>query len=162
MMRHTVEFLKPFAVGALLALLGGWIGLFCTLVVDNVWRGVIGVELLTAIMISFVPVFILLAARFALYGTLLLPIAYYLTRRIWPVTPVRYAILGTGLAAAVVVCFYVWQHLSTGLPTREVLHRMSAGGIFGTVLAGAICGSLFGRLVRGHYERYRVSRPGRA
>ena len=155
-----LETLKPFGVGAILAVVGGWVGLFSNLFLVTFHRAGIGPALGYAFVVSFLPPALFVATYLALCGTLLLPIAYYLSRGRWPVTPARYAVVGTVLAVAVLVCFLLWQGRTLDFTLAGWAHPGQMSIAFGTVLAGAICGSLFGWLMRSHYERYRLARTG--
>src|SRR5689334_23245459 len=83
-----------------LAVVGGLTGLFC---VTLAWilSGQLDPLMFFAFMLN--PLAWVVASAIALCGTILLPTTYYLTRRSWPVTPIRYTWIGTGLALALVV-----------------------------------------------------------
>ena len=77
-------------------------------------------------------------------------------------TPLRYALIGTGLATILVLpglTGKIFGAPRAGLsPLIEQQTRfMSMGTSVGTILAGLVCGLLFGALVRGHYQRYRIA-----
>jgi len=154
----------PFAIGAALAIIGGPIGLFCTSFAHSLAQYEPRYALSLAIGMSLLPIALIPAIAVALpFTTLLLPAVYYLTRSRLDVTPLRYAIVGAGLAMGLVLPSLLVGAFGAprvGLsPLMEQQTRfLSLGMNVGTVLAGLVCGLLFGVLVRGHYERYRAAR----
>ena len=158
-LQRTLEAIKPFAAAAVLAVLGGWIGFVGYWALPHVkhlgfWRA-IG----EASFMGLVPVVLIPATVFALSGTLLLPVAYYLSRRRWPVTPLRYALLGFLLAVAVLGAIVAWTSISEAISLQAAVSRSVVKPVaIGTLLAGAVCGSLFARMMRSHYQRYRQVR----
>jgi hypothetical protein len=160
MLWRLIDFCKPFLAGALLAIVGGWIGLFCTSLESGILKNGVVAGLADAIALSFFPWFLVFAVSVAKYGTLLLPIAYFLSRRWWPVTPWRYAAIGCGMAAILMLGFVVWTGVSYNIPLREHFVRTLSIGM-GAVLAGAVCGALFASIMRGSYQRYlaRIGTP---
>ena len=166
MLHRLGEIAKPFAAGAILAVAGGWIGLFCSFLAAGLQTGRLGPALAAAITAGFNLVFLLTATYLALYGTLLLPFAYYATRRKVEVTPGRYAGIGGGLAVGILLVYLIWTSTLARGPLSpalaEATRYTSIGMAIGTLLAGAVCGALFGWMVRGHYERYRLTGIERA
>src|ERR1044072_1993058 len=153
----------PFAIGAALAIIGGPIGLFCTSLAHSLALYEPGHALVRAIGMSLHPIALIPAMAVALpFTTLLLPAVYYLTRSRLDVTPLRYAIVGAVLAIGLVLpslpggAFGV-PRVDPSLLIQQ-MRFLSHGMNVGTVLAGLICGSLFGVLVRRHYERYMADR----
>jgi hypothetical protein len=152
----------PFAVGAALALVGGLIGLFCTALGQALATNTLTASLVQALGVSLFPLALIVAIGVALPGTaLLLPGAYYLTRRRYPVTPVNYALMGGILALLFLLprpLVSMFRSGPAGPPSMMAVqaHYTRTGMMVGTLLAGVVCGWLFGLLMRNHYERFRL------
>ncbi len=145
----------PFIIAAVLSLVGAWIGLFYSgFLAGLLHPGRTALHVLqVAFSFSLSRPLWMMAFPTALGGTILLPVAYYLTRRFWPVTPMRYAAMGAGLALALAVCFYgplLSYYQPSGWQVAMILTP-------GAILAGVACGLLFGWSMQGHYQRYRGS-----
>ena len=159
---RLVEVCKALAAGALLAVVGGWIGIFCTTLGQALATKGPAEALVQAISVSLLPLALGSAIIVALPATaLLLPAAYYLTRRRIPVTPPNYALIGSILAQP----FHLPRTLGiifgwdlAGKPSIMAIetHHVQTGMAVGIILAGAVCGWLFGMLIRNHYERFRL------
>ena len=158
----------PFAMGAALAIIGGPIGLFCTLFAHNLAQHEPGYALTSAIGMSLLPIALMTAIAVALpFTTLLLPAVYYLTRSRLDVTPLRYAIVGAGLAMSLILPELLGRvfsapRVSLSPLIEQQMRFVSLGMNVGTLLAGVVCGSLFAVQVRGHYERFQAAKRASA
>ena len=144
-----------------LAIVGGLTGLFCVSlagILSGQWRPL----MFFASMLN--PLAWVVASAIALCGTIMLPTAYYLTRRSWPVTPIRYAWMGIWLALALVVCAHV-ATIVLSRPARtdpiELIYNWYPASL-GALLAGIICGWLFGSRMQEDYQRYLRTRIEKA
>lgn len=93
---------------------------------------------------------------FVLFGVVLFPIAYYLSRPRWPVTPPRYALMGMCLAVALVAVLVVAISIGNNWPLWQTAAWLRLNQLMiRALLTGACCGVLFAWMMRDHYQRYR-------
>jgi hypothetical protein len=91
----------------------------------------------------------------------LLPLAYYLSRRRMPVTPPFYAFLGLAfgllmLLPSLLPLLWSAEDQATvaalNAPMRNAVITLGIGSL----IAALVSGALFGYLMQGHYARYRL------
>jgi hypothetical protein len=153
----------PFLVGILLSVVGGAIGVACTMLAIS-WGAMSPADgLQLAATTVLIPAALLPGIITAIPATgLLMPLAYYFTRSRIAVTPGRYALWGgtAGLLLCVVMLgLPLWWSGLQALETASVpVASVLVGRAVGTVLAGIICAALFAMAMRSHYRRYQTSR----
>lgn len=152
----------PILIGFLLAVVGSVIFAACLpLVMTLSGHGPILSGML-ATSSSLIPATLFSGFVRALPVTVvLLPLAYYLSRRRMPVTPRFYAFLGLAfgllmLLPSVLPLLWSAEDRATAGELDPPLRTAVIGLGIGSLIAALVSGALFGYLMQGHYARYRL------